>query len=62
MLKENQSQLKRSIIIAAFDGEEKGLWGSQELADRMSQDGTIGNVKCMMSRPEPYSECAPRYS
>ena len=49
MLKENQSQLKRSIIIAAFDGEEKGLWGSQELADRMSQDGTIGNVKCMMS-------------
>jgi len=49
ILKENQSKLKRSVIIAAFDGEEKGLWGSQELADRMSQDGTIGNVKCMMS-------------
>ena len=49
MLKEKQSQLKRSVIIAAFDGEEKGLWGSQELADRMYADGTIGNVKCMMS-------------
>lgn len=49
ILKENQSRLKRSVIIAAFDGEEKGLWGSQELADRMSQDGTIGNIKCMMS-------------
>ena len=49
MLKENQSQLRRSVIIAAFDGEEKGLWGSQELADRMSKDGTIGRIKCMMS-------------
>lgn len=49
MLKENQSQLKRSVIIAAFDGEEKGLWGSQALADRMATDGTIGNIKCMMS-------------
>ena len=49
MLKENQSQLKRSVIIAAFDGEEKGLWGSQELADRMFHDGTIRNIKCMMS-------------
>ena len=49
ILKENQSKLKRSVIIAAFDGEEKGLWGSQALADRMSQDGTIGSIKCMMS-------------
>jgi hypothetical protein len=49
MLKQNQSQLKRSVIIAAFDGEEKGLWGSQELADRMAKDSTISNVKCMMS-------------
>ena len=49
MLKQNQSQLKRSVIIAAFDGEEKGLWGSQELADRMAKDSIIKNVKCMMS-------------
>jgi len=49
MLKENQSQLKRSIIIAAFDGEEQGLWGSEALADKMKQNGTIHQVKCMMS-------------
>ena len=49
ILKENQSQLKRSVIIAAFDGEEKGLWGSEELAKRMFTDKTISNVKCMMS-------------
>ena len=49
MLKENQSQLKRSVIIAAFDGEEKGLWGSEELARRMASEGTIHNIKCMMS-------------
>ena len=49
ILKEKQSQLKRSVIIAAFDGEEKGLWGSEELARRMSADDIISNVKCMMS-------------
>ena len=49
LLKQNQSGLKRSVIIAAFDGEEKGLYGSQALADRMSAEGTIGNIKCMMS-------------
>lgn len=49
MIKENQSQLKRSVIIAAFDGEEKGLWGSEVLASRMFGDGLISNVKCMMS-------------
>ena len=49
LLKENQSGLKRSVIIAAFDGEEKGLWGSEALANRMAAEGTIGNVKCMMS-------------
>ena len=49
MLKQNQSRLKRSVIIAAFDGEEKGLWGSQELANRMAKDSIIKNVKCMMS-------------
>ena len=49
MLKENQNQLKRSVIIAAFDGEEKGLWGSEELARRMASEGNIHNIKCMMS-------------
>jgi len=49
ILKENQSQLKRSVIIAAFDGEEKGLWGSEALAIRMAKDTIIGKVKCMMS-------------
>lgn len=49
ILKENQSQLKRSVIIAAFDGEEKGLWGSEELARRMASEGNIHNIKCMMS-------------
>ena len=49
MLKENQKQLKRSVIIAAFDGEEQGLWGSDELARKMKSDGSINKVKCMMS-------------
>ena len=49
ILKENQSKLKRSVIIAAFDGEEKGLWGSEHLANRMAADSTISRVKCMMS-------------
>ena len=49
MLKENQKQLKRSVIIAAFDGEEQGLWGSEELAKKMKSDGSINNIKCMMS-------------
>ena len=49
MLKENQSQLKRSVIIAAFDGEEKGLWGSEALAVKMAAAEQIKQVKCMMS-------------
>ena len=49
MLKENQSQLKRSVIIAAFDGEEQGLWGSEALANRMAREATISKIKCMMS-------------
>lgn len=49
MLKENQGKLKRSVIIAAFDAEELGLFGSAHLASRMSADSIIQNVKCMMS-------------
>ena len=48
-LKKNQSSLERSIIIAAFDGEELGLFGSYALADALKKDGLIGNVKLMMS-------------
>ncbi len=47
MLKENQKELKRSVIIAAFDGEEQGLWGSEELASRLNADDF--KVQCMMS-------------
>ena len=39
--------LRRSVIIAAFDGEELGLFGSNHLAQRLD---TLGNnIKLMMS-------------
>lgn len=44
-----QSQLKRSVIIAAFDAEEKGLIGSTELVNVLKRKGMIDNVKLMMS-------------
>ena len=45
----HRDQLKRSVIIAAFDGEELGLYGSNHLARLL--DGTVGidKVKLMMS-------------
>ena len=49
ILKQNQDKLRRSVIIAAFDGEEQGLWGSEELARKMKNDSIISQVKCMMS-------------
>ena len=45
ILKSRQGQLKRSVIVAAFDAEEKGLWGSTELAGVLD----ISKVKLMMS-------------
>jgi len=45
ILKQQQSQLKRSVIIAAFDAEEIGLWGSNHLAKELD----ISQVKLMMS-------------
>lgn len=45
ILKARQGQLKRSVIIAAFDAEEKGLWGSDKLASSLDLD----KVKLMMS-------------
>lgn len=45
ILKNQQSDLKRSVIIAAFDAEEIGLWGSNYLAKQMD----LSRVKLMMS-------------
>lgn len=45
ILKSRQDQLKRSIIVAAFDAEESGLWGSKALAEKLDLD----KVKLMMS-------------
>jgi len=48
-LKENQQNLKRSVVIAAFDGEEIGLFGSYALADVLKENSLINNVKLMIS-------------
>lgn len=45
ILKGRQSQLKRSVIVVAFDAEEKGLWGSYNLAEKLD----VSKVKLMMS-------------
>ena len=45
ILKSQQSNLKRSVIVAAFDAEEIGLWGSNYLAKQMD----LSKVKLMMS-------------
>ena len=45
ILKSQQSNLKRSVIVVAFDGEEKGLWGSYDLSEKLDLD----KVKLMMS-------------
>ena len=43
----HRSDLKRSVLIAAFDAEEKGLYGSTALAKLMREEGV--NVRLMMS-------------
>ena len=45
ILKSQQNNLKRSIIIAAFDAEEIGLWGSYDLTKKLD----LTKVKLMMS-------------
>jgi hypothetical protein len=45
ILKARQSQLKRSIIVVAFDAEEKGLWGSNYLTEQLD----LSKIKLMMS-------------
>lgn len=43
----HRSELKRSVIIAAFDGEEEGLFGSKEMVKMLGKD--IDKVKVMLS-------------
>ena len=45
LLKQQQNDLKRSVIIAAFDAEEIGLWGSNHLSKTLE----LSKVKLMMS-------------
>lgn len=45
ILKARQGELKRSIIVAAFDAEEKGLWGSNDLVKKLD----LSQIKLMMS-------------
>ena len=44
-----QKELKRSVIVCAFDAEEMGLYGSDALVRRMENEGIIGKVKLMLS-------------
>ena len=48
-LKARQSELKRSVIIVNFDGEELGLFGSNAFAQRLSKEKKIKKVCLMMS-------------
>ena len=43
----HRADLKRSVLIAAFDAEEKGLYGSTALSRLMEDEGV--NVRLMMS-------------
>ncbi len=45
----HRDQLKRTVIIAAFDAEEEGLFGSKALVNYMNTNGDISKVKLMMS-------------
>ena len=45
ILKAHQGQLKRSVIVVAFDAEEKGLWGSNYLSEQLD----LSKIKLMMS-------------
>ena len=44
----NRDQLKRTVVIAAFDAEELGLYGSKALAERMIEVDSL-DVRLMMS-------------
>ncbi len=44
-----RGQMKRSVIICAFDAEEMGLYGSKAFVDHLRTDGLVDHVKLMMS-------------
>ena len=44
-----QSQLRRSVIICAFDAEEKGLYGSTEFLQVLASKNMMDKVKLMLS-------------
>ena len=48
-LLKRRGELKRSVIVCAFDAEEMGLHGSRALADHLEKLGLISHVKLMMS-------------
>lgn len=45
----HRKELKRSVVICAFDAEEMGLHGSQALVTHMRNKGLLDKVKLMMS-------------
>ena len=49
MLRENQSNLKRSVIFVGFDAEEIGLIGSTDFARRFNDTFPNGNIVLMLS-------------
>ena len=44
-----RDSLRRSVIIAAFDAEELGLWGSKALSDTLVKAVGLDKIKLMMS-------------
>lgn len=48
-LASHRPQLKRSVILCAFDAEEIGLYGSGELSERLHEMGLDNRVRVMMS-------------
>lgn len=46
---DKQTELKRSVLIVCFDGEELGLLGSNYLAQRLAAEKRIEKVALMMS-------------
>lgn len=53
-LMRHRSELKRSVIIAAFDAEEMGLYGSSALARKLFNAKDADNLDCrLLSEKEP---------
>ena len=48
-LQSKKGQLKRSVIICAFDAEEMGLLGSKDMVKTLELHEMLGRVKLMMS-------------